>query len=632
MSEHAVCTSGLSRRRFLAATGATLALPLFPGAGFADIATGVPLHGLSAFGDLKYAEGFDHFDYASPDAPKGGTFTFQPGYWYFNQNVLTFNTLNAFVRTGDSPPRMELCFDSLMTRAYDEPDAIYGLLASSVTASEDRNSFTFELRPEARFHDGSPLTAEDVAFSYMLLKEKGHPQIQLPLSELEEAVVEAPHRVRLVFSGRQAPRNILTVASNPGYPVFSKTFIEENGFDSSRLVPLLGSGPYKVGRFSAGRYIEYERVEDYWARDLGPAKGFNHFDRIRVDFYRDRNAGFEAFKKGDTSWREEFTSRTWATGYDFPAVKDGRVVQVEIPSEKRPSLYGLVLNQRREQFRDVRVREAVSLCFDFEWTNRNLFYGLYERSHSFFERSPYMAEGLPSAEEQALLDRFRGQAPEAAFGEAVMQPVSDGSGRDRVKLREARRLLTEAGWAPRDGVLHNERGTRFTLEYLVSDEIFLRTDASFTENLRAIGIDASIRLVDASQYQSRQSGFDFDMISVSIALDPTPDVDGLEQLFHSRTARVEGSYNFAGTADPVVDELIGIAGKATTREALTVTLKVLDRVLRARRDWIPNWHSANHRVAHWDMFGRSDTKPDYFFPVESLWWYDEEKAKAIGKA
>ncbi|EKF19484.1 extracellular solute-binding protein [Nitratireductor pacificus] len=623
---------GLSRRDFLAAAGATIALPLFPGGSLANVPAGEALHGLSAFGDLKYPEGFGHFDYANPDAPKGGTFNFQPGYWYFNQNVLTFNTLNAFVRTGDAPPRMEVCFDTLMVRAYDEPDALYGLLAEHVTLSEDRNSFTFRLRPQARFHDGTPLTAEDAAFSYMLLKEKGHPQLALPLTELNEAVAEDEHTLRLTFSGRQAPRNILTVTSNPGYPVFSKTFIEENGFDSSRLVPLLGSGPYKVGRFSAGRYIEYDRVEDYWARDLGPMKGFNHFGRIRIDFYRDRNAGFEAFKKGDTLWREEFTARTWTTGYDFPAVREGRVVQTQIPQEKRPLLYGFVPNQRREQFRDARAREAISLCFDFEWTNRNLFYDVYTRSHSFFQNSPYMAEGLPSPEEQALLDRFRGQAPEAAFGEAVIQPVSDGSGRDRVRLREARRLLMEAGWTPRDGILHNEKGTRFTLEYLVRDEIFLRTDASFTENLRAIGIDASIRLVDASQYQSRQTGFDFDMISMAIGMEATPDADGLDQISHSRSAGVEGSYNFSGTADPVIDALIGIAGQARTRDELTVALKVLDRVLRARRDWIPNWHSANHRIAHWDMFGYGDNKPDYFFPVESLWWHDAEKAKAIGKA
>ncbi|WP_292898604.1 extracellular solute-binding protein [Nitratireductor sp.] len=618
-----------SRRDFLSLAGAAIAAPLLPYEAFASVGTGTPLHGLSAFGDLKYAPDFSHFDYASPEAPKGGTFNFQPGYWFFNQNVLTFNTLNAFVRTGDAPPRMEICFDSLMVRAYDEPDAIYGLLAESVTLSDDRNGFMFKLRPEARFHDGSPVTAEDVAFTYNLLKEKGHPQLQLPLAEMTEANADGTDLVNLRFSGAQSRRNILTVA---GFPIFSKSFVEENGFGSSRLVPLLGSGPYKVGRFSAGRYVEYDRVGDYWARDLGPAKGFNHFDTIRIDFYRDRNAGFEAFKKGDVYWREEFTSRVWATGYDFPAIRDGRVLQTEIPGEKRPQLYGLVLNQRREQFKDVRVREAISLCFDFEWTNRNLFYDAYTRSHSFFERSPYMAEGEPSPEEQALLDRFRGEAPEAAFGDAVKQPTSDGSGRDRNNLRRARQLLTEAGWTPRDGVLHNEKGTRFTLEYLVRDEIFLRQDASFGENLRAIGIDASTRVVDASQYQSRQSAFDFDMISMAIGLTATPDANGLEQIFHSRTASVEGTYNFAGTADPVVDELIEIAGRAKSRDELTVTLKVLDRVLRARRDWIPNWHLTNHRVAHWDMFGYSENKPDYFFPVESLWWFEEEKARAIGKA
>ncbi|WP_028032257.1 extracellular solute-binding protein [Chelativorans sp. J32] len=621
--------SSLTRRKFLELSGAAIATPLVGGVAFAQVKTETPLHGLSAFGDLKYQAGFEHFDYASLDAPKGGTFNFSPGYWFFNQNTQTFNTLNSFVRTGDAPPRMEMCFDSLMMSAWDEPDAVYGLVAESVTISEDRNSFTFKLRSDARFHDGSPITAEDVAFSYNLLKEKGHPTFVLTLAEMSAAEAVGPQEFRLSFTGKQSERTILEVV---GFPILSKASLEGKSFDSSTLEPLLGSGPYKVGKLAAGRYIEYERVEDDWAREHPSRRGLYHFDRIRIEFYGDRNAAFEAFKKGDISWRGEFTSQVWATGYNFPAVQNGRVVKREFPSELRPYFYCKALNQRRERFRDARVREAIALCFDFEWINKNLFYGLYDRSHSPFEQSPYKTEGLPSEEELALLEPLRGKIPDEAFGEAVMQPASDGSGRDRTMLRRARELMEAAGWHARDGVLHNAAGERFTLEYLVNDEIFLRVEPSFIGNLRAIGIDARMRQVDPAQYQLRQVSFDFDLIEIAFSLGATPTYDSLVQFFHSRTANVEGSYNYTGTADPAVDSLVEAAGKARTREEFTIAMHALDRVLRARRDWIPNWHTANHRVAYWDMFGFKEPKPDYFFPVEALWWYDEEKAKAIGKA
>src|SRR5690606_22369370 len=588
-----------SRRDFLKLSMAAAAAPFAGRVAFAAAPTDVPLHGLSAFGDLKYPPDFTQFGYANPDAPRGGTFNFQPGYWYYNQNVLTFNTLNSFVRTGDAPPRMEMCFDSLMVGAWDEPDSLYGLVAETVTISADRNSFTFRLRPEASFHDGSPLTAEDVAFSYNLLKEKGHPQLALVLSEMVAAEATDKHEFRLVFSGKQSERTVSTAVQ---FPILSKASLEGRSFDSSSLEPLLGSGPYKVGRFSAGRYIEYDRVEDYWARDLPVARGLYHFDRIRIDFYRDRNAAFEAFKKGEALWGEEFTSRLWATGYDFPALHKGQVVRREFPEERVADMQGWALNQRRARFRDPRVREAISLCFDFEWTNRNFFYGLYERSVSACQQSDFMAEGLPSAEELALLERFRGQIPEAAFGEAVTPPASNGSGRDRDLLGRARELFMEAGWQPKGRLLHNEAGEPFTLEYLVRDEVFVQVSTPFIENLRAIGVDASIRLIDASQYQLRLTSFDFDMVGVRFSLGATPTRDSLELVFHSRSASVEGSRNLPGTADPAIDGLIEIAGRATSRDELIVALRALDRVLRARRDWIPNWHSPSHRVAYWDVF------------------------------
>ncbi len=615
----------LSRRHFLA-LGAAAALS--PRQALATVPTGTPLHGLSAFGDLKYKPGFPHFDYASPDAPKGGTFNFSIPNWVYNQSPLTFNTLNSFTPKGDAPPRMGMCFDSLMAPALDEPDALYGLLAETVTIGEDRNSFVFALRPEARFHDGSPLTAEDVAFTMNTFKGEGHYDLQLPLSQLVSVSAEDAHTVRLAFSGKQSERTILSVAI---FPIISKAYYTQNDFGASTLTPPLGSGPYKVGRVAAGATIEYERVADYWGRDLGVNKGLYHFDRIRIEFYRDRQAAFEAFKKGDVLYRQEFTSRVWATGYDFPALKDGKVVKREFPGEKRPSMQAMALNQRRARFRDARVRQAVALCFDFEWTNRNLFYGAYERSHSTFERSPYRAEGLPSPAELALLEPLRGQVPEAAFGEAVLQPASDGSGRDRKLLGRASRLLGEAGWKRKGTSVENDKGERLTLEILVEDDTFTRVFTPFVENMRAIGIDAAIRMVDSAQYTLRQTNFDFDMISVAFSFSATPTRDDVELFFDSRGADSPSARNLPGTKDAAVDALVANVGAAPDRESLVVAMRALDRVLRARMDWIPNWYAANHKVAFWDMFGFKEPKPDYGFPVEALWWYDEAKAKAVGK-
>ncbi|WP_144864133.1 extracellular solute-binding protein [Mesorhizobium sp. J18] len=610
---------------------------------------GVPLHGMSAFGDLKYAPGFTHFDYVNPEAPKGGMFNFSPPNWGFNQNVLSFNTLNSFVRTGDAPPRMEMCFDSLMTRSLDEPDAVYGLLAESVTISGDGNAFTFRLRPEARFHDGTPLTAEDVAFTYKLFKEKGHPSLLLPLTEMTDALALSEHDFYIAFNGKQASRTILDIVL---FPILSKAFFTENPFDSSQLKPPLGSGPYRVGRFSAGQSIEYERVDDYWGRDLPVNRGLNNFDRIRIEFYRDRNAGFEAFKKGNVHYRQEFTSRLWAQDYDFPAVTDKKVVKREFPNELNPSMQAWAVNQRRERFRDPRIREAIALCFDFEWTNRNLFYDAYERSQSTFERSAYKAEGAPSPEEVELLARLPGEIPQEAFGEPVTMPESDGSGRDRKLLQRASELLAQAGWVrpeapslwerglnlvglgeqlPDPQFVVNREGRQLTLELLVHDDVFVRVYSPFVENLRAVGIAATIRMVDPSQYQARINDFDFDMVVIAASFSATPTRDELQRFCHSRAADIPGTRNLPGTKSEAVDALLDEAGRAETRDRLTVVLRVLDRVLRARRDWIPNWHAANHRAAYWDMFGFKEPKPDYGFPVEAMWWYDEEKAKAIGK-
>lgn len=616
---------GTTRRGFLALGAAALASPLLSRKAFAALPTDTPLHGMSAFGELRYPAGFSHFDYASPDAPKGGAFNFSPFYWYFNQSPLTFNTLNSYALRGEAPPRMEMCFSSLMVSALDEPDAIYGELAESVTVTPDRNSFLFRIRPEARFHDGTPIRPSDVAYSFKLLKEKGHPQLMLPLRRMAAAESDGD-TFRLVLDGKQSSRLILQLA---GFPVFSEADIAANGFERAATKPLLGSGPYKVGRVAAGQSIEYERVADFWGRDLAVNRGLYHFDRIRIEFYGDRQAAFEAFKKGAIKYREEATSRIWATGYDFPALQEKRVVKREFSAELRPVMQAWALNQRRAPFKDIRVRQAIALCFDFEWTNRNLFFDAYARSQSPFERSDFKAEGAPSPEELALLEPWRSKVPDTTFGEAVIQPISNGSGRDRRLLGQAAKLLKEAGWE-RDGALIRKSGGTLALEIMVEDDSLARVMGPFVENLRAVGVDARMRQVDSTQYEKRQRSFDFDMVMAAGSFTATPTRDELLDSFHSDTADSEGSRNLPGTADPAVDALIDAAGAAETRAELAVALRALDRVLRARLDWIPNWFSANHKSAYWDAFGFKEPKPDYGFPVEALWWWDKAKAQAIG--
>jgi microcin C transport system substrate-binding protein len=387
-----------------------------------------------------------------------------------------------------------------------------------------------------------------------------------------------------------------------------------------------------VGRVVAGQTIEYERVADYWGAELAVNRGLNHFQKLRIEFFRDRQAAFEAFKKGDIHFRQEFTSRVWATEYDFPALREGKVIKREFPGEKRPSMQAWAVNLRRARFQDARVRRAIGLCFDFEWTNRTLFYGAYDRSNSVFEKSEFKAQGAPSPEELALLERFRGKVPDEVFGEVFTFPASEGGSRNRTALQQARRLLADAGWTPRGRQLVNEKGERLAVEFLVQEEGLARVVTPFVENLQAIGVDASIRMVDATQYQARQRDFDFDVVLMALSFEALPGRDSLINLFHSRAADMPSSRNYPGTKDEAVDALVEIAGAADSVEELTIALRALDRVLRARCDWIPSYHAANHKAAYWDMFGFKEPKPDYGFPVESLWWRDEDKARAIGRA
>ncbi len=522
---------------------------------------------------------------------------------------------------------MELCFDALMVWAFDEPDAVYCALAETVELSADRNVFRFALRPQARFHDGSPITASDVAFSIHSLKRHGHPQISLPLVHMTEAVAIDDHTVELRFDGSQSDRAILYVMVY--YRVFSARYYETRDFSASTLEPPLGSGPWKVGNFKVRNFIEYDRVDDYWARDLPFARGLDHFDHLRIDFFTNRQAAFEAFKKGKVRWREEFTSKIWATGYDFPARKDGRVVMRLFDDEKRPTMQAWAINTRKGKFANIATRQAISLCFDFEWTNNNLFYQAYTRSSTLFETSELKASGEPGVDELALLEPFRDQVPETVFGQALEPFVTDGSGEDRRPIARAFRLLHDAGWRPENGKLVDQTGRPLTIEFLIRSPTFERVLGKYVKNLALVGIEATIRLVDPAQFQSRIDAFDFDVVGLAFSLPASPTADGLRQFFHSKAASKQGSRNYPGIALTPIDAMLDALGRAENRQQLITAMHTLDRLLRAYHFWIPNWYSANHRVAMWDMFDWKEPKPEYDFPVERLWWVDPVKARAI---
>ena len=627
--------SGLTRRALLAGAAASAVAPMlgpWPRRAFAAepaASTGLPMHGLSVFGDLKYPADFKNFDYLNAEAPKGGSFVFAAPNWYYNQNAYTFNTLNGFTFRGDAPPRIELCFDTLMAAATDEPGSAYGLIAESVTISEDRNTYAFRLRDGVKFNDGSALTADDVVFSLETLKEKGHPDISQSIREMVSVTAEGPRDVKIVFSGKQNRKVPLIVVST--LPIFSKAYYAGRDFEASTMDPPLGSGPYRVGKISAGRSIEYQRVADYWAKDLPVTVGAYNFDRVRVEFYQDDEVQFQAFAKGELLFREEVSSKTWATGYDFPAARDGRVQKPSFAAERRPDMYGWFFNLRRAKFADPRTRQAIGMALDFPWTNKNLFFGLYVRSTSFFEMSDFAASGLPAPDELALLEPFRDQLPAEVFGPAVMPPEADGSGRDRKLLRQAATLLADAGWQRQGNDLVNASGERLMLEFLIQSQAFERVLSPLIANLKAIGINSSMRMVDAAQYQSRKNAFDFDIMAHRIMFDATP-IDGIEQIFGSAAADIPSGSNLAGLKNPVVDALVAKAATVRDRAELVTLMRGLDRVLRSLHIWFPAWLSTAHRVAIWDKFGWPATKPDYGFSPETTWWQDEAKAIAIGKA
>jgi microcin C transport system substrate-binding protein len=598
------------------ACGAALVLALISSAAIAS----EPRHGLSAFGDLAYPADLDHFAYTNPDAPKGGEFSLIG--W---GGVTTFNSLNNYLLKGDAAQGLELLFDSLMTPAADEPDAVYGLVAESAEVADDGKSVTFHLRPEARFADGTPLTADDVVFSFDTLKTKGHPIYHQTLQDVIKAEALDPQTVRYTFQGDLVRDLPLTVAV---LPIFSEAYYSSRPFDETTLDPPLGSGPYLVDSLAQGRTIVYRRNPDYWAKDLPVNRGRWNFDKIRFEYFRDRTAGMEAFKAGFYDFREEFTSKVWATEYDFPAIRAGKVKKEILPDETPSGTQGFFLNTRREQLRDPLVREALDLAFDFEWTNRNVFFGLYNRTVSFFENSPMKAVGEPSEAERKLLDSLGMPVPEEALGPAYLPPKTDGSGQDRALLTKAGKLLDEAGYTVKNGVRVDAKGEPFKLEILISEPTFKRLAAPYLKNLILLGIDARMRMVDAAQYQQRLKNFDFDMTTERYVMRNTPGVE-LRSYFGSAAAAMEGSLNLAGISDPAVDALIERVIAAKSREELTTAARVLDRVLRAGHYWVPHWYKPSNDVAYWDKFSRPDKKPRFDRGILDTWWYDEAKAAKL---
>ncbi|MBX9759220.1 MAG: extracellular solute-binding protein [Beijerinckiaceae bacterium] len=613
----------ITRRNALklaAGAAAGLGSPL---AGFAQDAE---IHGLSTFGDLALPPDFKHFPYVNPKAPKGGALKVQIKNTSGNQNFETFDTLHIYSFRGDGAAGMDATFDSLMAGTLNEPNSMYGLVARSVRISPDKLAYRFMLRPEARFHDGSPLRARDCAFSLNILKEKGHPIYRSLLRDFAGAEAESEDVLLVRFSPTRGRDTHLLVA---GLPIFSEAWWKGRDFEATMLEAPLGSGPYKVARFEQGRYVEFERVADYWAANLPVSIGQNNFDRIRYDYFRERQIAFEAFKSGQMNFQEEFTARFWATGYDFPAVREGRVQRVELPSGGAVGTQGWIYNTRRAKFADSRIREALNNAFDFEWTNRNIMYSAYSRLTSYFENSEMKATGKPGPEELALLEPFRAQVPPEVFGEPWVPPVSDGSGSDRALLRRANDLLTAAG-CKRDGSrLRLPDGSLFEIEFLDSQGALKPHTEPFQANLRRLGIESQFRQVDAAQYKRRVDNFDFDIITMALGGSLTPG-EGLRNIYSSQAAKTPGSRNLGGISSPAIDAIVEKMARAQTREELTIAARVLDRLLRAGRYWIPMWYKDRALIAHWDVFGRPETQPKYGNGAPGLWWWDADKARKIG--
>jgi microcin C transport system substrate-binding protein len=572
-------------------------------------------HGLAMHGDLKYPLGFKHFDYVNPDAPKGGEVRLaaEGG----------FDTFNPYVIKGRPAAGISLLYETLMTSSEDEPFSEYGLLAESVEMPEDRSWVAFTLRSDAKWHDDKPITVEDVIWSFETLKEKGAPFYRYYYANVEKPVQTGERTVKFTFTGGTNRELPLIVGQAPVLP---KHYWESRDFEATTLEPPLGSGPYRIGAFEPNRHVTFERVPDYWGKDHPTQKGFWNFDRIRYDYYRDSTVVIEAFKSGAFDFRAENSSKDWATAYDVPAVRDGSMIKKTFDHHRTSGMQGFVMNQRRPLFQDPKVRQALSYAFDFEWSNKALFYGQYVRTRSYFDNSELASTGIPDGPVLALLEPYRDQLPKEVFSTAYEPPKTDGSGNIRANLRDALTLLREAGWQvdPKTKLLvDGKTGAPFKFEILLVSPLFERITLPYTNNLKRLGIDATVRTVDSSQYKERLDNFDFDMVVGSWGQSSSP---GNEQrdFWGTEAADRHGSRNLSGIKNPVVDALIGKVIGAPDRKSLVYATRALDTVLLWQHLVVPHWHIPYDRFVYWNRFAQPGIIPDQgeqFF----AWWIDPEK-------
>jgi len=598
-----------------AALGLSLALPaaaqtLSPGTG--------PMHAIAMHGDIKYPAGFANFAHVDPAAPKGGD---------VRQHAIgTFDSFNPWIIRGVAAGVVGLTTETLMVGSDDEPFTMYCVVCETVETPADRSWVEFSLRAGARFHDGSAMEPEDVIWTFETLKAKGRPFYRAYYADVTKVEKTGPRKVRFVFGGRENRELPLIVGQ---VPVLSRKWWEGREFDRPLTEAPLGSGPYRIESFEMGRTVTLRRVADHWARDLGTNRGRFNFDTIRYEWFRDPTIAQEAFLAGNYDFRAENTARIWAQGYDTPAFRDGLFHKIEIPEQRVAGMQALVMNSRRKPFDDRRVRQALIHAFDFEWSNKNLFFDSYTRTRSYFDNSELAARGLPQGEEKAILERFKDKLPPELFATEYNPPKTDGTGNIRDGIREATRLLREAGWRIADQKLVDASGKQMGFEILLhqSQGAFERVLGPFVANLKRLGIDARIRSVDVAQYQNRTDDFDYDMIVGGWGQSESP---GNEQrdYWSSNRADQKGSRNSAGIKDPVIDELVELLIAAPDRASLVQRTRALDRALQWGHWVIPNWYLAVDRVAAWDRFGRPATAGKGGFDW-STWWVDPAKDAAL---
>jgi microcin C transport system substrate-binding protein len=574
-------------------------------------------HALALYGDIKYGPGFKHFDYVDPKAPKGGTVKLA--------TIGTFDSLNPFILKGVPASGVGLLFDTLTEQSADEPFSEYGLLAESIELPQDHTWVAYNIRKQARWHDGTPVTADDVVFSFNTLKEKGAPFYRYYYQDVIKAERLSKYKVRFVFRNGGNPELPLIMGQ---LYVISKKYYTEHTFDKTSLEPPLGSGPYMVEDVKPGRSITYKRNPDYWGRNVPALAGRYNFDTIRYDYYRDETVVVEAFKAGEYDFRSENVAKIWATAYTGSNFDKGYIIKEELPDNTPTGMQAWVFNTRRPIFQDKRVRYALAYMFDFKWTNRTLFYGQYSRIKSYFENSELASKGLPGPGELKLLEPYRDKLPKEVFTQVYEPPEPETAGELRPNIRQALTLLREAGWHLQGGKLVNARGEQFAFEFLIFQPSTERIVIPFKKNLELMGIDMSIRTVDSSQYTNRINNYDFDMTSVWWRQSLSP---GNEQrdFWSSAAADRPGSRNLAGIKDPVVDALIDKIITAPDRESLVNACRALDRVLLWGHYVIPNWYSRKYRISYWNKFSRPEIKPKYALGFLDTWWVDPEKEKAL---